>query len=272
MQTSAPDDAVLERLSLLDRYLPVWIGAAMLGGIALGRTVPGVAVALDAFKLDTVSLPIALGLLVMMYPPLAKVRYSRLGDVTADRRLIVTSLVLNWVVGPALMFTLAWLMLPDLPEYRTGLIIVGLARCIAMVLIWNDLACGDRDAAAVLVAINSVFQIAAYSLLGYFYLTVLPGWLGLEQQALDVSLWQITQAVLVFLGIPLLAGYLSRTLGERRRGREWYERRSSPASARSRSTACSRRSSCSSRCRAIRSSRDRSMSDASPSRSSSTSH
>jgi arsenite transporter len=223
MQTSAPDDAVLERLSLLDRYLPVWIGAAMLGGIALGRTVPGVAVALDAFKLDTVSLPIALGLLIMMYPPLAKVRYSRLGDVTADRRLIVTSLVLNWVVGPALMFTLAWLMLPDLPEYRTGLIIVGLARCIAMVLIWNDLACGDRDAAAVLVAINSVFQIAAYSLLGYFYLTVLPGWLGLEQQALDVSLWQITQAVLVFLGIPLLAGYLSRTLGERRRGREWYE-------------------------------------------------
>lgn len=223
MQTSAPDDAVLERLSLLDRYLPVWIGAAMLGGIALGRSVPGVAVALDAFKLDTVSLPIALGLLVMMYPPLAKVRYSRLGDVTADRRLIVTSLVLNWLVGPALMFTLAWLMLPDLPEYRTGLIIVGLARCIAMVLIWNDLACGDRDAAAVLVAINSVFQIAAYSLLGYFYLTVLPGWLGLEQQALDVSLWQITQAVLVFLGIPLLAGYLSRTLGERRRGREWYE-------------------------------------------------
>jgi ACR3 family arsenite transporter len=223
MQTSAPDDAVLERLSLLDRYLPVWIGAAMLGGIALGRSVPGVAVALDAFKLDTVSLPIALGLLVMMYPPLAKVRYSRLGDVTADRRLIVTSLVLNWIVGPALMFTLAWLMLPDLPEYRTGLIIVGLARCIAMVLIWNDLACGDRDAAAVLVAINSVFQIAAYSLLGYFYLTVLPGWLGLEQQALDVSLWQITQAVLVFLGIPLLAGYLSRTLGERRRGREWYE-------------------------------------------------
>jgi len=217
------DDAVLERLSLLDRYLPVWIGAAMIGGIALGRTVPGVAEALDAFKLDTVSLPIALGLLIMMYPPLAKVRYSRLGDVTADRRLIVTSLVLNWIIGPALMFTLAWLMLPDLPEYRTGLIIVGLARCIAMVLIWNDLACGDRDAAAVLVAINSVFQIAAYSLLGYFYLTVLPGWLGLEQQALDVSLWQITQAVLVFLGIPLLAGYLSRTIGERRRGREWYE-------------------------------------------------
>jgi arsenite transporter len=219
----ARDAAVLERLSLLDRFLPVWIGLAMLGGILLGRLTPGVAEALEAFKIDTVSLPIAIGLLVMMYPPLAKVRYGQLGEVVADRRLIVTSLVLNWLVGPALMFTLAWLMLPDLPEYRTGLIIVGLARCIAMVLIWNDLACGDRDAAAVLVAINSVFQIVAYSLLGYFYLSVLPSWLGLEQQVLDVSLWQITQAVLVFLGIPLLAGYLSRTIGEKRKGREWYE-------------------------------------------------
>ncbi len=219
----ARDAAVLERLSLLDRFLPVWIGLAMLGGILLGRLIPGVSEALEAFKIDTVSLPIAIGLLVMMYPPLAKVRYGQLGEVVADRRLIVASLVLNWLIGPALMFTLAWLMLPDLPEYRTGLIIVGLARCIAMVLIWNDLACGDRDAAAVLVAINSVFQIVAYSLLGYFYLSVLPGWLGLEQQVLDVSLWQITQAVLVFLGIPLLAGYLSRTLGEKRKGREWYE-------------------------------------------------
>ena len=219
----ARDAAVLERLSRLDRYLPVWIGLAMLGGLALGRLVPGVADTLDALKIDTVSLPIAVGLLVMMYPPLAKVRYSQLGEVTADRRLLVTSLVLNWVVGPALMFGLAWVFLPDLPEYRTGLIIVGLARCIAMVLIWNDLACGDTDAAAVLVALNSVFQIAAYSLLGWFYLVALPGWLGLEQQALDVSLWQITKAVLVFLGIPLLAGFLTRTLGEAKRGRDWYE-------------------------------------------------
>ncbi len=219
----ARDAAVMEKLSLLDRFLPVWIGAAMLAGILLGRLIPGVGEALEAFKIDTVSLPIAVGLLVMMYPPLAKVRYGQLGEVVADRRLVVTSLVLNWVVGPALMFALAWTFLPDLPEYRTGLIIVGLARCIAMVLIWNDLACGDRDAAAVLVAINSVFQIVAYSLLGYFYLSVLPGWLGLEQQTLDVSLWQITQAVLVFLGIPLLAGYLSRTLGEKRKGRDWYE-------------------------------------------------
>jgi arsenite transporter len=130
----------------------------------------------------------------MMYPPLAKVRYGELGDVTADRRCSALSLVLNWLIGPALMFALAWLLLPDLPEYRTGLIIVGLARCIAMVLIWNDLACGDREAAAFLVAINSVFQIVAYSLLGYFYLVAAPGWLGLDQQALDVSLWEIAKA------------------------------------------------------------------------------
>ena len=221
--TDARDAAVTQQLSLLDRYLPVWIGAAMVLGLVLGRMIPGIGPALEAVRIDTVSLPIAVGLLVMMYPPLAKVRYSKLGEVTADRRLLGTSLVLNWLVGPLLMFTLAWLFLPDLPEYRTGLIIVGLARCIAMVLIWNDLACGDRDAAAVLVAINSVFQIAAYSVLGYFYLSVLPGWLGLEQQALDVSLWQITQAVLVFLGIPLVAGFLTRTIGEKRMGRERYE-------------------------------------------------
>ena len=219
----ARDAAVMQGLSRLDRFLPVWIGLAMLGGLLLGRLEPGIAEALDTLKIDTVSLPIALGLLVMMYPPLAKVRYGELHRVTSDRRLLATSLVLNWVVGPALMFALAWLLLPDLPAYRTGLIIVGLARCIAMVLIWNDLACGDRDAAAVLVALNSVFQIAAYSLLGWFYLVLLPGWLGLEQQVLDVGLWEIARAVLVFLGVPLLAGFLTRVIGERRRGRDWYE-------------------------------------------------
>jgi arsenite transporter len=151
------------------------------------------------------------------------VRYGEMGRLTTDRRLIGLSLVLNWVIGPALMFTLAWLLLPDLPEFRTGLIIVGLARCIAMVLIWNDLACGDREAAAFLVALNSVFQIAAYSLLGWFYLVALPGWLGLDQQALDVSIWEITKAVLVFLGIPLAAGIASRVIGEARKGRDWYE-------------------------------------------------
>jgi ACR3 family arsenite transporter len=137
--------------------------------------------------------------------------------------MMVTSLVLNWVIGPALMFALAWLLLPDLPEYRTGLIIVGLARCIAMVLIWNDLACGDREAAAVLVAINSVFQIGAYAVLGWFYLEVLPRWLGLDTAALDVSMWEIARVVLIFLGVPLVAGYLTRRWGERSKGIEWYE-------------------------------------------------
>jgi ACR3 family arsenite transporter len=217
------DVAVLERLSLLDRFLPVWIGAAMALGLALGRIFPDLNDTLDEVKIDTVSLPIAIGLLLMMYPVLAKVRYHDMGHVTADRRMLATSLVLNWVVGPALMFTLAWIFLSDLPEYRTGLIIVGLARCIAMVLIWNDLACGDREAAAVLVALNSLFQIAAYSLLGYFYLEVLPGWLGLEQSSIDFSMGEVAKAVTIFLGVPLVAGYLTRRWGEGRRGREWYE-------------------------------------------------
>ncbi|WP_394277207.1 ACR3 family arsenite efflux transporter [Luteococcus sp.] len=215
---------VAARLSTLDRFLPVWIGVAMVAGLLLGRLVPGLGDALAAVELDGVSLPIAIGLLVMMYPVLAKVRYDRLDTVTGDHRMLGASLVLNWLVGPALMFTLAWLLLPDLPEYRTGLVIVGLARCIAMVIIWNDLACGDREAAAVLVAINSIFQVVAFAALGWFYLTVLPGWLGLEQTGLEVSPWQIARSVLVFLGIPLLAGYLTRRLGERRWGREAYER------------------------------------------------
>lgn len=214
---------VAGRLSTLDRFLPVWILAAMLAGLALGRLVPELGSGICAVQVDGVSLPIALGLLVMMYPVLAKVRYDRLDTVTADRRMLGASLVLNWVIGPALTFTLAWLLLPDLPEYRTGLIIVGLARCIAMVVVWNDLACGDREAAAVLVALNSLFQVVAFAALGWFYLSVLPGWLGLQQQALDVSTWQIAKSVLIFLGIPLLAGYLSRRMGERRWGREAYE-------------------------------------------------
>ncbi|WP_030020080.1 ACR3 family arsenite efflux transporter [Streptomyces monomycini] len=214
---------VAARLSFTDRWLAVWIIAAMAAGLGLGRLVPGLGDVLAKITVTGVSLPIALGLLVMMYPVLAKVRYDRLGTVTRDRRLLVPSLVLNWLVGPALMFALAWLFLPDLPAYRTGLIIVGLARCIAMVIIWNDLACGDREAAAVLVALNSVFQVVAFSLLGWFYLSVLPGWLGLEQTALDVSVWEIARSVLIFLGIPLAAGFLTRRLGERVKGRAWYE-------------------------------------------------
>ncbi|MEV4066973.1 ACR3 family arsenite efflux transporter [Nonomuraea dietziae] len=224
----ADDTEVMRGLSRLDRFLPVWIGLAMALGLLLGRTVPGLDDALDTVKIGQVSLPIALGLLLMMYPVLAKVRYDRLDTVTGDRRLLVSSLVINWVVGPAVMFALAWTFLPDLPEYRTGLIIVGLARCIAMVLIWNDLACGDREAAAVLVAINSVFQVIAFAALGWFYLEILPGWLGLPETSLDISMWDIAESVLVFLGIPLLLGYLSRRLGERGKGRDWYESRFLP--------------------------------------------
>ncbi|MGW9267128.1 ACR3 family arsenite efflux transporter [Gordonia terrae] len=220
---STVDTGVAGKLSVLDRFLPVWIGAAMVVGLLLGRTVPGVGDALASVELDGISLPIALGLLIMMYPVLAKVRYDRLDSVTGDRRLLLGSLVLNWIIGPALMFALAWLLLPDLPEYRTGLIIVGLARCIAMVIIWNDLACGDREAAAVLVALNSVFQVIMFAALGWFYLSVLPGWLGLEQTTIDTSPWQIAKSVLIFLGIPLIAGYLTRRIGERTRGRDWYE-------------------------------------------------
>ncbi|MEU5975515.1 ACR3 family arsenite efflux transporter [Streptomyces sp. NPDC047315] len=215
-------------MSFLDRYLALWILAAMAAGLGLGRLVPGLGDALAGVTVAGVSLPIALGLLVMMYPVLAKVRYDRLDAVTRDRRLLLWSLVLNWVVGPALMFALAWIFLPDLPEYRTGLIVVGLARCIAMVVIWNDLACGDREAAAVLVALNSVFQVLAFGLLGWFYLDLLPGWLGLATGGLDVSVWEIARAVLVFLGVPLAAGYLTRRIGERARGRDWYESRFIP--------------------------------------------
>jgi len=221
-------DVVVGKLSTLDRFLPVWIGVAMLVGLLLGRAVPGMESVLQAVQVDGISLPIAIGLLVMMYPVLAKVRYDRLDSVTGDRRLLVSSLLLNWVVGPALMFALAWIFLPDLPAYRTGLIIVGLARCIAMVIIWNDLACGDREAAAVLVAINSVFQVVAFAGLGWFYLNVLPGWLGLDQTGINASTWDVARSVLIFLGIPLLAGFFSRRVGEKAKGRTWYEERFIP--------------------------------------------
>jgi ACR3 family arsenite transporter len=223
-KTAAPAEGeVLRQLSFLDRFLPVWIIVAMGAGLLLGSVIPGLQGVLDAVKIGQVSLPIALGLLLMMYPVLAKVRYDRLDTVTRDKRTMALSLVLNWIVGPALMFALAWLLLPDLPEYRTGLIIVGLARCIAMVIIWNDLACGDREAAAVLVALNSMFQVIMFGVLGWFYLDLLPGWLGLDTQNISFSPWEIALSVVIFLGIPLAAGYLSRRLGERAKGRGWYE-------------------------------------------------
>ena len=229
-RTAQPaEKALAAKMSALDRFLPVWIGAAMVAGLLLGRFVPGVTAALDSLHVTSgVSLPIFVGLLVMMYPVLAKVRYDRLDVVTGDKRLLVSSLVLNWILGPAVMFALAWTFLPDLPAYRTGLIIVGLARCIAMVLVWNDLAGGDREAGAVLVALNSIFQVIAFAGLGWFYLSALPGWLGLDTAGISISPWQIAGSVLVFLGIPLVAGYASRRLGERRKGRDWYETRFLP--------------------------------------------
>ncbi|MFD7687739.1 ACR3 family arsenite efflux transporter [Streptomyces sp. NPDC059781] len=227
--TTAEESSVVAKLSTLDRFLAVWILVAMAVGLGLGRAVPGMNDALAHLEVGGISLPIALGLLIMMYPVLAKVRYDRLDAVTGDKKLMVSSLVVNWLVGPAVMFALAWIFLPDLPEYRTGLIIVGLARCIAMVIIWNDLACGDREAAAVLVALNSLFQVVAFGLLGWFYLDLLPRWLGLgDGQGLDVSVWKIALNVVVFLGIPLLAGFLTRRIGEKKMGRESYERKFLP--------------------------------------------
>ena len=228
-QGGSPVTPVVARLSFVDRFLPVSIILALATGTGLGRAVPSLNRHLDAVQVTSgTSLPIFVGLLVMMYPVLAKVRYGQVGTVTRDRRMLVSSLILNWVVGPAVMFALAWLMLPDLPAYRTGLIIVGLARCIAMVLIWNDLSCGDREAAAVLVALNSLFQILMFSLLGYFYLKVLPGWLGLSTVGLHLSIGRIAQTVAIFLGVPLVAGFLTRTIGERSRGRAWYEQKLLP--------------------------------------------
>jgi ACR3 family arsenite transporter len=228
-----PDDtAVLKKLSTLDRFLPLWIGLAMAAGLGLGRLIPSLNDGLDKLQVGTVSLPIALGLLLMMYPVLAKVRYEELGhkqqDGISNRVFFGWALFLSWIIGPALMFALAWLFLADQPAYRTGVIIVGLARCIAMVLIWNDLAEGDRDRTALLVVFNALFQVAAYSLLGYFYLTLLPGWLGLDTQGFEVGIWEVAKTVLIFLGIPLMAGYLTRRISLKRKGREWYETRFLP--------------------------------------------
>jgi len=224
--------AVLTRLSRLDRYLPLWIALAMAGGLLLGTLVPSLNEALEALQIGTVSLPIAVGLLVMMYPVLAKVRYEDLGrmsdDGVSNGRFFGVSLFLSWIVGPALMFSLAWIFLADQPAYRTGVIVVGLARCIAMVLVWNDIALGDRERAALLVVFNALFQVAAYALLGYFYLTLLPGWLGFDTQGFEVGIWEVARTVLIFLGIPLVAGYLTRLVGIRRRGRDWYEERFIP--------------------------------------------
>ena len=220
--------AVVGRLSTLDRYLPVWIVLAMAIGLGLGAAIGGLDDALASIEVGGTSLPIAIGLMLMMYPVLAKVRYEELGELKSEPRLIVSSLILNWVVGPLLMFALAWLFLADQPEYRTGLIIVGLARCIAMVLIWTDLACADNQATALLVAINSVFQVFAYTAYSWLLLSGLPGWLGLDQQGFSIGIWEVARTVLIFLGVPLVAGFLTRFIGIRSKGEQWYQERFLP--------------------------------------------
>ena len=219
----ASDAPLLKRLSTVDRFLPLWIFAAMALGLLLGRAYPGLGAALDRVQLAGVSVPIAIGLLWMMYPVLAKVRYESIGAHASDTKLLGTSLFLNWVLGPLVMLALAWLLLPDLPHYRNGLVLTGLARCIAMVLIWNALACGSAELAAVLVALNSVFQILTYSVLGWLYLTVVPGWFGADTTTLDISMGQIAKSVLIFLGVPLVAGYLTRRILVGRKGVAWYD-------------------------------------------------
>lgn len=228
MTSQTPQRGVFQQLSLLDRFLPLWIFLAMAVGVGLGAIIPGMQETLDSLRIDTVSLPIAVGLLWMMYPVLAKVKYEELGSLRGQGRLFGLSVVQNWLIGPALMTGLAWLFLPDMPEYRTGLIIVGLARCIAMVLIWNMLAGGNNENCAALVALNSVFQIIMYSPLAYFYLTIVPRWFGADTTTVGVGMWEIAKSVLIFLGIPLAAGIITRFTLISRRGRVWYDERFSP--------------------------------------------
>ena len=219
-----PRTNVVARLSFLDRFLPVWILLAMAVGLLAGDRVPGLATALNRIEIDGVSVPIGIGLLLMMYPVLARVRYEELRQLSHAWRIFGHSLAMNWLLGPIVMFALAWIFLPDLPAYRTGLILIGIARCIAMVLIWNQLAGGSSEAAAILVALNSVFQVLAYSFYAYLFVTVFPVWLGLGAGAVvAISFWDIARNVLIYLGIPLSAGALTRYGGIRARGKVWYD-------------------------------------------------